>query len=450
MLRSREAKRSKRRPSRDSKPAVSFVAFRAISTSSGHLESDASHSTADLIDCGCCVSLHHPAGRQRGCSSAACLVVRAAAHYPYASSGQDRRFQLVTAAMKSTAEADRLSSSTTAPNSVPPVRPTHSQLTSFALHRPPPLATITSSSPPADLSASSAAPSASSTSSSPDPLVLSPSDLSSIITLKQNHDTLTTQHAALLSTLAQRDTQLARLHSKHRADEAEWERRTADGREQYERVMRDWSEESEKRHRIEESARQWRQQLDDAMDEQRRQERTTRLLEADLTNERRMSELLREKVQQLDEQLTQLTASPNNTAQSAADEIVDEDASLLSVHKAVLSRRVQRLELELTAANEQLAHQQVINKQQLATLTEINTNLAALNQLPAPAATDRPNARNGNGDATLMAEVECVVLKERLKCERRDGWRRERKLYCFVLLWLMALLAVSVGGMLCI
>ena len=349
--------------------------------------------------------------------------------------------------MSSTEERD--SPSATATHALP-VRPApSSQPTSFTSHRPPALTTTTTS-PPANHSASSSSPS---TSSSPDPLLLSPSDLSSVITLKHNYDTLTTQHSTLLTTLAQRDTQLSRLHSQHKVDEAEWEQWRLESREQYERVMRDWSEESDKRRRVEESERRWKQQLEEITDEQRRRERTTRLLEADLANEHRMSELLREKVQQLDQQLAQLTtsASDSSTAHSAADGTGEDEAdtSLLSVHKAVLSRRVQRLEMELTAANEQLAHQQAINTQQLTTLNDINTHLTALNQqLPTAALDQSAVGSECEGGVGVMAEVECVVLRERLRCERRNGWRQERRLYCFVLLWLLALMTVSIGGLL--
>jgi len=225
----------------------------------------------------------------------------------------------------------------------------------------------------------------------------------------------------------------------------------AECREQYERVMRDWSEESEKRHRLEQSEQHYKQQLEATLDEQRRRERTTGLLEADLTNERRLTELLRTKVTQQEQQLTHLTTTANTTKQptEAADSSEEEaDASLLSVHRAVLSGRVQRLELELTAANEHLATQQSINAQQLATLNDITTHLTALKQQPPVVAAGR--AQDSSESEGGMAAVECVVLKERLRCEQRNGWRRERKLYCLVLLWLMALLAVSVGGLFCI
>ena len=333
-----------------------------------------------------------------------------------------------------------------------------SQPTSFTTRRPPPLTTTTSSSAPALLSASSSPPSpaSSSTSSSSAPLVLSPSDLSSIVALKHNYDTLRVQHTALFDTLAQHDTQLTRLHTQRRADEAEWEQRVALGREQYERVMRDWSEESQKRHSMEESERSCKQQLQEAMDEQRRSERHTRLLEADLANERRMSELMRDKIQKLDQQLTahMHAATTSSTTRPTADnESTDgdeADTALLSVHKAVLSRRVQRLEMELAATQQQLIHQQAVNTKQLVTLDDINTHLTALQTQPLIPMADTAAGGGGGGEVGVMAEVECVLLRERLRFERREGWRRERKLYVAVLVWLMALLTLSLGGVLLI
>ena len=342
------------------------------------------------------------------------------------------------------------------PVSVSRVRP--SQPTFFTSQRPPPLTTPTPFSPsatnhPASPPPPSSPSSSASSSSSPAPLVLSPSDLSSIVTLKHNYDTLLTQHATLLTTLTQRDTQLARLHSQHRAEEADWEQRAADGREQYERVMRDWSEESERRRKLEDSERRWKQQQAEALHEQRRAERSRRLLEADLSNERRMGELLRERLQQVDHQLAQTAASASSSTKAASVEGATNedgaDTSLLSVHKAVLSRRVQRLEMELTAANEQLVQQQAINAQHVTALDEINTHLAAISQQPSVVITGTAAEQEGKGEMALMAEAECVVLRERLRYERRDGWKRERKLYCFVLVWLVAMLSVSVGGLLC-
>ena len=209
--------------------------------------------------------------------------------------------------------------------------------------------------------------------------------------------------------------------------------------------MRDWSEESEKRQRTEESERAWKQQYQEAVSEQRHTERASRLLEADLENERRLNQLLRDKITQLEQRITQLTPPP---AAAAAADNGEDDPALLHVHRAVLTRRVQRLELELSVTQEQLTQQRTINTQQQKTLTDINSHLTALT---TPAATAAASAVSGEeSGGVVMAEVECVVLKERLKCEQREHWKRERKLYCLVLLWLVALLIVSFGGLLCL
>ena len=278
-------------------------------------------------------------------------------------------------------------------------------------------------------------------------MTLDADDLASVLALKQRYDGLLTEHTALQAALTQRDSAAALSTQRRAAKDADWHQRLREAHGDLQRATRELADETERRVQGEAREEHMRAEAREREEQWDARQRLLDLAQSDLSHERSMADLLRTQLQRLNGQCDADRAD-REAALDGRHQCPGRDAQsgvLLQVENAVLSRRVQRLELELTTCRADADERAVVETRHAQVIHDIQQHVEQLTSTSMQHK-KRPSEEDG-GREEALAELEVALLREQLACERVAYWRKERRLYVAALLWLLALLAVSLASL---